>query len=440
METLIASAQEWLDAHVNISPAFVLGVAVEILLVALGFGLALLLRRLTVTWSDTQVERIDPRLRNPRLMVALRPLTVAVLWWGIILFASLAANSLGYAANLLHIAASLLLAWIVIRASSALLRDPSLAYAVAIIVWVVAAIDILGLGDAAVSALDRFALTIGTLRISLLLLIKAVLLLSVLLWAASTTSRLVQSRISRITTLTPSIQVLIANFLRISLIVLAVIVALDAVGIDLTALALFSGAVGVGVGLGLQKVVANFVSGIILLLDRSIKPGDVIEIEQTFGRITSMGARFVSVRSRDGKDYLLPNEDLITHKVINWSYSNPFVRLELPFSVHYGTDLHKVRSLAVAAAATVERVVKNPAPLCHATAFGDSAINLVLRFWIEDPDSGVTNVKGDVLLALYDRFNENAIEFPFPRYDIRLTAEPQTEAAHAATQGVGHGS
>ena len=233
---------------------------------------------------------------------------------------------------------------------------------------------------------------------------------------------------SKITGLTPSVQVLIANFLRISLIVLAIIVALDAVGIDLTALALFSGAVGVGIGLGLQKVVANFVSGVILLLDRSIKPGDVIEIEQTFGRITSMGARFVSVRSRDGKDYLLPNEDLITHRVINWTYSSPLVRLDLPFGVPYGSDLRQVRAIATEAVVKVGRVVAMPAPVCHATAFGSSAIEFLLRFWIEDPDNGVTNVKGEVLIAVYDALTANGIELPFPRFDIRLQDYSTAEA------------
>jgi small-conductance mechanosensitive channel len=191
-------------------------------------------------------------------------------------------------------------------------------------------------------------------------------------------------------------------------------------------LALFSGAVGVGVGLGLQKVVSNFVSGIILLLDHSVKPGDVIETEQTFGWITSMGARYVSVRSRDGKEYLIPNEDLITHRVVNWSYSSRHVRLDVSFGVAYGTDLHRVRELAVAAATKPARVLKTPPPACHAMALGESAINFVLRFWIEDPDNGVTNVKGEVLIALYDALTANAIELPFPQYEVRLKTEPHS--------------
>jgi small-conductance mechanosensitive channel len=432
LDTLIIAGRDWLETHLQISRAVAERGAAEIFLIAFAYGLAKLLRRLTVAWTDGLVASINPWLRNPRIMAALRPLATALIWWAFVLFASLLFAALGYAAYPLHIAASLLLAWIIIRTSSALLRDPSLSYAVAIVVWVIAAIDIVGLGDAAVAALDRFAITIGTLRLSPLVVIKATLLMSVLLWAATAAARMAQLRINRITTLTPSIQVLISNFLRIALIVLAVIVALDAVGVDLSAFALFSGAVGVGIGFGLQKVVANFVSGVILLLDRSIKPGDVIEIEQTFGQITSMGARFVSVKSRDGKDYLLPNEDLITHRVINWSYSNRLVRLDLPFGVAYGSDLRLVRAFAIAAAESVPRVIAAPPPVCHPTALGESAINFLLRFWIDDPNDGVTNIKGEVLLAVYDKLTAAGIEFPFPRYDVRLRGERAGEIAQSA--------
>jgi small-conductance mechanosensitive channel len=286
------------------------------------------------------------------------------------------------------------------------------------------------LRGALTGTLDNFALTIGTLHLSLLTLIEATLLLAILIWAAFATSRVVQLRINRITSLTPSVQVLIGNALKITLIVLAVVIALNTFGIDLTALALFSGAVGVGIGLGLQKVVANFVSGIILLLDRSIKPGDVIEVGETFGHITSMAARYVSVRSRDGKDYLLPNEELITNRVVNWTYSSPLVRLDLSFGVAYGSDLRQVRAVAVAAATEPARVVKAPAPVCHATGFGASTIDFVLRFWIADAENGVTNIKGEVLIALYDALTAHGIEVPFPQYELRWRdAQPPHDIA-----------
>ena len=423
MDGFVAAPLDWLNAHADLTRAAMIAAAVQLGLIALGLLVAILLRRATRARATAFVERIDARLRNPRLIAVTQSLALPLLWWATIIIAIFALNVAGFSATLAHIAASLLLAWIVIRATTALVRDAALSHTIAVIVWFLAAIDILGLRPTLTATLDNFALTIGSLRLSLLSLIEAALLLILLIWAAFATSRLVQSRINRITSLTPSVQVLIGNTLKIVLIILAVVIALDTVGIDLTALALFSGAVGVGVGLGLQKVVANFVSGIILLLDRSIKPGDVIEIGDTFGRITSMAARYVSVRSRDGKDYLLPNEELITNRVVNWTYSSPLVRLDLPFGVAYGSDLRQVRLLAVAAAGEPQRVVKAPAPVCHATGFGTSAIQFLLRFWIADAENGVTNIKGEVLIALYDALIANGIELPFPQYEIRLKDE-----------------
>jgi small-conductance mechanosensitive channel len=420
LDRFLAEPFGWVNAHADLTHATIVAAAVQLALILLGLIIAILLRRATRTRATAFVERVDQRLRHPQLMSVTQSLAVPLLWWATIIIILVALNVAGFRAQLVHIAASLLLAWIIIRGSTALVRDAALSHTIAVIVWFLAAIDILGLRATLTATLDNFSLTIGSLRLSLLTLIEAALLLTLLIWVAFATSRLAQSRINRITTLTPSVQVLIGNTLKIILIVLAVVIALDTVGIDLTALALFSGAVGVGVGLGLQKVVANFVSGVILLLDRSIKPGDVIEIGDTVGRITSMAARYVSVRSRDGKDYLLPNEELITSRVVNWTYSSPHVRLDLPFGVAYGSDLHRVRALAVAAAAEPERVVATPAPVCHVTAFGNSAIQLLLRFWIADAENGVTNIKGEVLMALYDALTGAGIELPFPQYEIRL--------------------
>ncbi|HXE28517.1 MAG TPA: mechanosensitive ion channel domain-containing protein [Stellaceae bacterium] len=423
MDGFIAAPLDWLNAHVDLTRAATIAAVIQLVLIAGGLVVAILLRRLTREPAAQFVEHVDPRLRDPRLISATRSLALPLLWWATIILVVFALNAASYPANLAHIAASLLLAWIVIRATTMLVRDATLSHTIAVIVWFLVAIDILGLRPALTSTLDNFALTIGSLRLSLLTLIEAVLLLTLLVWAAFATSGLLQSRINRISSLTPSVQVLIGNTLKIILIILAVVIALDAVGIDLTALALFSGAVGVGVGLGLQKVVANFASGIILLLDRSIKPGDVIEVGDTVGRITSMAARYVSVRSRDGKDFLLPNEELITNRVVNWTYSSPLVRLDLPFGVSYGSDLRKVREIAVAAAATPARVAKAPAPVCHATSFGGGSIQFLIRFWIADAENGVTNIKGEVLIALYDALVANGIELSSTQYEIRLKDE-----------------
>jgi small-conductance mechanosensitive channel len=182
----------------------------------------------------------------------------------------------------------------------------------------------------------------------------------------------------------------------------------------------FGGALGVGVGFGLQKVTSNFVSGVILLLDRSVRPGDVISVGQTYGWVGSLGARYVSVVTRDGTEYLIPNEDVITHQVVNWSHSSDQVRLRLQVAVSYDADVRQARALCLEAAAETPRVLAQPAPVCVLLGFAASAIELELRIWISDPRNGVGNVKSDVLLLIWDKFRANGIQFPYPQRDLHL--------------------
>ena len=202
-------------------------------------------------------------------------------------------------------------------------------------------------------------------------------------------------------------------------------------GGDLTGLAVLSGAIGVGLGFGLQKVVSNLVSGVIILLDKSIKPGDVISIGDTFGWINALGARYVSITTRDGKEYLIPNEDLITGQVVNWSHSNEFVRLDIHFGTSYADDPHVVRKLAIDAAASVSRVLNDRPPVCHITGFGDSSVDYILRFWITDPSGGLTNIRGNVFLALWDTFHEHGISIPFPQREVRLLESDEAPSTPA---------
>jgi small-conductance mechanosensitive channel len=215
-------------------------------------------------------------------------------------------------------------------------------------------------------------------------------------------------------------QVLVVKILQILLYGAAFFIGLRSVGVDLTGLAVLSGAIGVGLGFGLQKVVSNLVSGVIILLDKSIKPGDVISLGETFGWINALGARYVSITTRDGREYLIPNEDLITGQVVNWSHSNDFVRLDIHFGTAYGDDPHEVRRIATEAASGVSRVLAGPAPVCHITGFGDSSVDYILRFWIRDPTQGLTNIRGNVYLALWDAFREHGISIPFPQREVRI--------------------
>jgi len=199
------------------------------------------------------------------------------------------------------------------------------------------------------------------------------------------------------------------------------IAALQIVGFPFGTLAIFGGAVGLGVGLGMQRTVSNFFAGFTLIADKSIKPGDVIEVDDTFGWVTQMNSRYVSIRTRDGTAHLVPNDRFINEGVINWSHSDRVVRLHAPFGVAYKTkDLRALARRAEATALGVERVLKTPAPRCNLMEFGDSAINFDLRFWIHDPASGTSNVRSDVMMAVWDMLVQEGIEIPFPQRDLHI--------------------
>ncbi|WP_370342478.1 mechanosensitive ion channel family protein, partial [Pararhodobacter marinus] len=264
------------------------------------------------------------------------------------------------------------------------------------------------------------AVTFGDFRLSALAVIKALALTAALFMAARTLTIASSRRIRTVRDISPSVQELLVKLLRIGLYGAAFFIGLKAVGFDLTGLAVLSGAIGVGLGFGLQKVVSNLVSGVIILLDKSVKPGDVISLGDTFGWIEELGARYVSVVTRDGKEYLIPNEDLITGQVVNWSHTNNFVRLDIFFGTAYGDDPHLVRKVAVEAAKSVDRVLSHRPPVCHITGFGDSSVDYILRFWITDPTGGLTNIRGNVYLALWDAFKAHGISIPFPQREVRV--------------------
>ena len=325
-------------------------------------------------------------------------------------------------------------AWLLISVASHAIRKRIVRRVFALIVWVLAAASILNVVDDVSEILDSVGFSLGDTRITLLLVLQTIVFVGGLLWLALKVGNFLDNRIQQVDELTPSLRVLLGKILRIALVVLAVTIAMQSVGINLTALTVLSGAVGVGIGFGLQKVVSNFISGMIILLDQSIKPGDTITLGETFGWIRELRARFVSVVTRDGREYLIPNEDFITTQVINWSFSDKYVRLDVPFGVAYDSDPHEVIRIGIEAASSVDRVASHyRLPVCWMTEFGDSSINFLLRFWIEDPQQGLTNIRGKVMLALWDAFKENGISIPFPHREVIMktpvtvtSAEPQS--------------
>lgn len=343
---------------------------------------------------------------------------VLLIWAVVLIMRELTWPSRSY---LLSVFATLATAWLLVAFVTRLIRSNFVRSVVRYGAWTYVTLYVLGVLDEAVSILDAAALQLGTLRVSLLMIVQGIVVISALLALARLVTTTTSSRVQSNDDISPSMRVLIVKVVQIVFYALAFFIGVKAIGIDLTGLAVLSGAIGVGLGFGLQKVVSNLVSGVIILLDKSIKPGDVISLGETFGWIQTLGARYASVVTRDGKEYLIPNEDLITNQVVNWSHSNDYVRLDIFFGTAYDDDPYRVRAIAIEAAKSVDRVLTYPkTPVCHIVGFGDSSVDYILRFWIEDPTGGLTNIRGAVYLALWDAFQENEISIPFPQREVKM--------------------
>ncbi len=415
LQYLITTIQNWLATEVLV-PSTLFQVIWLIVLLGIAWSLGLRLKR-----------GYEALARKPRLNSILEPgrqtwNRVAMPAGGLIItwLSSLTALALKWPQHVLTIGVSLLAAWIVINVVSGLIRNKTLSQSVALIAWVIAALNIFDLLDPTIWILDSAAFNMGDIRISALTLIKGIIALTVMLWLATIFSRVLESRISKSENLTPSVQVLFSKLLKIVLIGLAIIVALESVGIDLSAFTVFTGALGVGIGFGLQKTVSNLLSGVMILMDKSIKPGDVIEVGTSYGWVNSLGSRYASVVTRDGIEHLIPNEELITTRVANWSFSDDQVRLKIPVGIAYECDPRLAQQLCIEATQGIERILENPKPVCLVKNFGDNSVDLELRFWINDPRNGVSNVKSLVMLNIWDKFHEHDIKIPYPQRDIHL--------------------
>lgn len=403
---------------------FVLSAVTQAAVVLVAFLIAWLLagkarRWLETPWPVSWYERFGRPVAD-----ALVPLTLPVLWLVGQWFSVFAAEYAGWPHHLIKIVVSLLTAWVVIRLAATLIRNRTWSRAITVVAWIYAALSITGLLTPTMEVLDAMALQVGDLRLSVLGVIKALIALGVLLWLAGFAATLVERRLRALPGITLATGVLFGKLFRIAVYGIAVVVGLESVGIDLTAFAVFSGAIGLGIGIGLQKVFSNLISGLILLMDRSVKPGDVIAIGETYGSINSLGARCVSVITRDGTEHLIPNEELISQRVENWSYSHRMVRQKLPIGISYGSDVRKAMALTLEAARKVKRVLETPPPVCQLKGFGDNSVDIELRLWVDDPQNGLGNVTSEVLLEVWDSFNANGIEFPFPQRDIHIKTLP----------------
>ena len=275
-----------------------------------------------------------------------------------------------------------------------------------------------------IAGLDGVGFNVGTHHLSLLGVVNFIVVAAVLFVLARIANRVLTHSIGRMQALDVSQRVLVEKLAGIGVIVLAVLLGIDLLGIDLTALTVFSGALGLAVGFGLQKTFGNLIAGLILLMDRSVKPGDVIVVGDTFGAVSRIGVRAVSVVTRDGKEHLIPNEQLMTEPVENWSYSSRNVRIHIPVGVAYGADLALAQRLMVEAASAATRVLAEPKPSVWLKDFGDSSVDHDILVWIADPEMGTGNVRSDILNRLWVLFADNGVELPFPQRDLHIRSMP----------------
>ena len=358
--------------------------------------------------------------------------------------ATIILGAAGQSTALIQAGVSLLTAWIVIRLVTLVIRSAFWSKVAFYVAWPLAALDAFGVLNDVTAQLDAFAIPLGendagqTISFSALDMVRTLIIFAILFWLAGFINRFLETRIRSVDELTPSLQALLIKILNILLPVIAFLIALQVVGFNLATLTIFGGAVGLGIGLGLQRTISNFFAGFTLIADKSIKPGDVIEVGDTFGWVTQMSARYVSVRTRDGTEHLVPNDNFIESGVINWSHSDKVVRIHAPFGVTYACrDLRGLARKAEETALTIDRVVERPAPRCNLVEFGDNSVNFDLRFWIVDPANGVANVRSDVMMAIWEMLHEMGVEIPFPQRDLHIKswssdAMPQTLSAAVA--------
>jgi small-conductance mechanosensitive channel len=266
------------------------------------------------------------------------------------------------------------------------------------------------------ATLDQIGFDVGKYRISLYSTLSTLVVIILVIAIARIGTKFACRFFARITRLDPGQRVLGEKIVSIAIWLMAFLIGIDVLGIDLTALAVFSGALGLAVGFGLQKTLGNLIAGIILLMDRSIKPGDVIAVNDgvmnTVGQVKKIGIRAVSVTTRDKKEYLIPNENLMINQVENWSYSSRDVRIRVPVVVSPGTDLDLAERLMLEASRGVERVLASPAPTAWITQFAEVGVAFEIRIWINDPEEGLGNVRSDVLKRTWKLFQEHGVTLP----------------------------
>jgi len=405
------------------------------------FLIAWLLARKLHQFLEKDIEKVKAHMRFTVSPAHFASSLKYVFWLLLLWFSQVLFKEFAIPADLLPMTLSLILVLLVIRFASFYIKSPFWSRFVYVICVIVGSLRIFKLWDPTVRLLESMTIGLGKISLSVWGLTEAIIVF-ILLWAAAgAANRFIAHWLTTYSHLTYSDRTLLQRVIRAAMVAVVILISLRAAGIHMTAIAITGGAIGLGIGVGLQKIGSNLISGIMLLISKPIRQGDVIVFEKRsggagWGWITQMGLNYVQVATRDGSLQLIPNEVFVTQKTENLSYHNNHIRLNIPFGIAYKSDLNKAKTFALSAAKSLDRILKNPEPKCLVTEYGDSTVNLELRVWIDDPKNGIDNVKDAVLLAVWDSFHANDIEIAFPQRDLHIKSAVPLEISKDSPQPV----
>jgi small-conductance mechanosensitive channel len=418
---------------------------VQIGAIGVSYLIAWILARKIRHYLDKGIETVKTHMRFILSPISFAVMLKYIYWLLLVWFTQVLFKEFAIPANFLHMALNMVIAVLVVRLASFYIKSTFWSRFVYVVCVVFIFLRIFKLWKPTVKLLDSMTIGLGKISISVWGVTEAIIVLVVLWAAAGVVNRFIAQWLMTSTKLTYSDRTLLQRVIKAATLTVVILISLGAAGIHMAALAVTGGAIGLGIGVGLQKIGSNLISGIMLLVSKPIRHGDVISFEKSssgagWGWITDMNLNYVQVATRKGTSLLIPNEVFMTQKIENLSYDDTNLRLDIPFGIAYESDLNKAKTLALSAATSVDRILKIPEPKCFVEEYGDSTVNLELRIWIDDPKNGIGNVKDAVLVAVWDSFHANGIEIAFPQRDLHIKSAVPLEISQESTQPVAKNS
>ncbi|MDX1974250.1 MAG: mechanosensitive ion channel [Rickettsiales bacterium] len=386
---------------------------IEILAIALAISVSWLLSLLIKRRTKLYLERHPPKRLDLEFYV--KPLSLLTPFFAVLILNALLPIAREHEGGIfIQSFIALSMAWLIAKTIILYVQSRFVAFLLAVVIMIITALNVTGFMKSTESYLESVVFDIGKFKLSMLGIINGLVMLIVVFWLAGALSRTLESYLRKASSLSYNTRELFVKFFRIFIYFIALMITLSSIGVDLTAFAVFGGALGVGIGLGLQKITANFVSGITLLMEKSIKIGDLIEIGDISGWVRQLNIRYALIECFDGKEVLIPNEELVSTRVTNWTYSNDRARIDIPVAISYDSDFRLAQKLILEAATEHKLCLKSPTPNCFMRQFADSSLNFTLTFWIRDVKEGRLGPQSDVMFAILDKFKTNGIVIPYP--------------------------